>query len=99
MVKTINLKKTTKSELIELVRKLKRRKNDQYFLQENGKAMAVLISQAEYEKYREEQRLKAVERLQKLMLEVHAQIPQDIPEDEVEKDIIEAIHEMRGVKC
>jgi len=99
MVKTINLKKTTKSELIELIRKLKRRKDDQYFLQENGKPMAVLISQVEYEKYREEQRLKAVERLQKLMSEVHAQIPQDISEDEVEKDIIEAIHEMRGVKC
>jgi len=99
MVKTINLKKTSKSELIELIRKLKRRKDDQYFLQENGKPMAVLISQTEYEKYREEQRLKAVERLQKLRSEVHAQIPQDISEDEVEKDIIEAIHEMRGVKC
>jgi PHD/YefM family antitoxin component YafN of YafNO toxin-antitoxin module len=99
MVKTINLKKTTKSELIELIRKLKRRKDDQYFLQENGKAMAVLISQAEYEKYREEQRLKAVERLQKLMSEVHAQIPQDMSEDEVEREVNEAIHEMRGIKC
>jgi PHD/YefM family antitoxin component YafN of YafNO toxin-antitoxin module len=99
MVKTINLKKTTKSELIELIRKLKRRKDDQYFLQENGKAMAVLISQAEYEKYREEQRLKAVERLQKLMSEVHVQIPQDMSEDEVEREVNEAIHEMRGIKC
>jgi PHD/YefM family antitoxin component YafN of YafNO toxin-antitoxin module len=99
MVKTINLKKTTKSELIELIRKLKRRKDDQYFLQENGKAMAVLISQAEYEKYREEQRLKAVERLQKLMSEVHAKIPQDMSEDEVEREVNEAIHEMRGIKC
>ncbi len=99
MVKTINLKKTTKSELIELIRKLKRRKDDQYFLQENGKPMAVLISQVEYEKYREEQRLKAVGRLQKVMSEVHTQIPHDMSEDEVDREIVEAIHEMRGVKC
>ncbi len=99
MVKTINLKKTTKSELVELIHKLKRRKDDQYLLQENGKPLAVLISQAEYERYREEQRLKGVERLQKLMSEIHPQIPQDISEEEVEREVVEAIHEMRGVKC
>jgi len=59
----------------------------------------VLISQAEYERYREEQRLKAVTRLQKVMSEIQADIPQDISEEEVEREVNEAIHEMRGVKC
>jgi len=99
MVKTINLKKTTKSELIELIRKFKKQTDAQYFLQENGKPLAVLISQVEYERYREEQRLKAVARLQKVMSEIQADIPQDIPEEEVERDVNKAIHEMRGVKC
>jgi len=99
MVQTINLKKTTKSELFELIRKLRKQKDAQYFLQENGKPLAVLISQAEYERYREEERLKAVTRLQKVMSEIQADIPQDVSEAEVEREVNDAIHEMRGVKC
>jgi len=99
MVKTINLKKTKKSDLIELIRKLKGQQDAQYFLQENGQPLAVLISQTEYERYREEQRLKAVARLQKVMSEIQADIPHDISEEEVEREVNEAIHEMRGVKC
>ena len=99
MVETIDVKKTTKGKLIELLRKLRRQKDRQYLLQENGKPLAVLISQVEYERYQQEQRQKAVEGLRKVMSEIHAKVPQDMTEEEVEKEIIDAIHEMRGVKC
>jgi len=99
MVKTIDVKKTTKNELIELMRKLARRKDEQYLLQVGGKPLAVLISRVEYERYQQEQRRKAVEELRKVMSEMHAKAPQDMSEEEVEREIIDAIHEMRGVKC
>lgn len=98
MVKTIDVNKTTKGKLIELLRKLPRQKDHQYLLQENGKPLAVLISQVEYERYQHEQKQKAVEGLRKVMSEIHANVPQDMTEEEVEKEIIDAIHEMRGVK-
>jgi len=99
MVKTIDVNKTTKGKLIELLRKLPRQKDHQYLLQENGKPLAVLISQMEYEHYQQEQRLKAAEELKKVMARIHEHVPQDVSEEEVEKEVIEAIHEMRGVKC
>ncbi|MDZ7369009.1 MAG: hypothetical protein ONB43_24610 [candidate division KSB1 bacterium] len=95
MVKTINLKKTTKSELIELIRKLKQRKDDQYFLQENGKPRAVLISKAEYERYREQDRLKGANELRQFLDQVHSQMPHGYSEEEVERDVLKAIHEVR----
>lgn len=95
MIKTINLKKTTKGELIEIIRKLKRRKDDQYFLQENGKPLAVLISKAAYERYREQDRSRGAESLRRFLDEVHPKMSHDYSEEEVERDVLEAIHEVR----
>jgi PHD/YefM family antitoxin component YafN of YafNO toxin-antitoxin module len=98
MVKTIDLKRTKEVELIGLVRALQGQDNDHYVIQENGEPLAVLISQAEYERYREQDRLKAVEKLQKFLDDVHSKINHNFSEEEIERDVNEAIHEMRGKK-
>jgi len=95
MVKTINLKKTTKSDLIELIRKLKKQRDAQYFLQENGKPLAVLISRREYERYREQDRLRGANDLRQFLDEAHSQMKHNYSEEEIEKDVLEAIHEVR----
>ena len=95
MVKTIDVKKTTKGKLIELLRKLPRQKDHQYLLQENGKPLAVLISQVEYERYQQEQRLKAAEELRRLLEERQNKMNHSFSEEEVERDVLEAIHEVR----
>ena len=99
MYKTIDIKRTTKKELIELIRKLKRQKDDHYILQENGKPLAVVISGAEYEELIEERRKKAAEELRKFLAGIHAKVDMSGSDEEVEKEIIEAIHELRGIKC
>lgn len=95
MVKTINLKKTTKSDLIELIRKLKKQKDAQYFLQENGKPLAVLISKTEYERYREQDRLRGANDLKGFLDAAHSQMKHNYPDEEIANDILEAVHEVR----
>jgi len=95
MEKTIDLGRATKQELLELIRKLRRRREDHYILQENGKPLAVVISRAAYERYREEQRQKAAEELRQFLQEMQSKMDHGYSEEEVERDVLEAIHEVR----
>jgi len=97
MEKTIDLKKTTKKQLFELLRNL-RRTNDHYVLKENGSFLAVVIAREEYEKYLQRRQAEAQTGLEKFLNKIHSRIDQSIPDEDLEKEIDEAIHEMRGVK-
>jgi hypothetical protein len=71
MEKTIDLKKTTKKEFFELLRKL-RRTNDHYVLKENGSFLAVVITQEEYEKYLQRRQGEAQVRIEKFLDKTHS---------------------------
>jgi hypothetical protein len=97
MEKTIDLKKTTKKELVGLIRTL-RGTNDHYTLRENGDILAVVIAREEYEKYLLQRQAEAQVGLEKVLAKIHSQIDQNISNEDLQKEIDDAIHEMRGVK-
>jgi len=97
MEKTIELKKTTKKELFDLLRALSRT-NDNYILRENGNFLAAVIAREEYEKYLLRRQAEAQVGLEKVLTKIHSQIDQNISDEDLQKQIDEAIHEMRGVK-
>lgn len=99
MIKTIDIAKTTDKELAELIRQFARQNGDQCLLQEDGEPLAALISQNEFERYQEQRRLQAAEELRNFLKDQHATIPPGMTDEEVEKYIVETIHEMRGVEC
>jgi len=100
MVKTIDMTKSDR-ELRELVREVCR-KGDQYILQESDQPMAVLIDYAgwsdvqkglEIIRHQREARTK----LQAIRDEVQLQNP-DVDEEELERDVEEAIHSVRSTR-
>ncbi len=97
MEKTIDLKKTQKKELFDLLRTL-RQTNDHYILRENGDFLAVVITREEYEKFLLRRQAEAQVGLEKVLAKIHSQIDQNISDEDLQKQLDEAIHEMRGVK-
>lgn len=97
MEKTIDLNKTTKKELFDLLRTL-RQTNDHFILRENGDFLAAVIAREEYEEYLRQRQVKAQAGFKEFMDKIHPGADQDISDDELEKEICDAIHEMRGVK-
>lgn len=97
MEKTLDLKKTTKKQLFELLRNL-RGTNDHYVLKENGSFLGVVIAREEYEEYLRQRQVKAQAGFKEFLDKIHSRTDQDISDDELEKEICDAIHEMRGVK-
>ena len=88
---------TTKQELLELFREL-RCSIDHFVLKENGSFLGVVLSQEEYESYRQWQKVEAWTEFKAFLDKIHSRIDQNISDEELEKEIDEAIHEMRGVK-
>jgi FKBP-type peptidyl-prolyl cis-trans isomerase (trigger factor) len=97
MEKTLDLKKTTKKQLFELLRNL-RGTNDHYVLKENGSFLGVVIAREEYEEYLLRRQAEAQVGLEKVLAKIHSQSDQNISDEDLQKELDEAIHEMRGVK-
>jgi PHD/YefM family antitoxin component YafN of YafNO toxin-antitoxin module len=95
MIKTIDIAKTTDKELAELIRQFARQNGDHYLLQEDGEPMAALISQEEFERYQKQRRLQAAEELRNFLKEQRAIMGHDHTEEEVERDVLQAIQEVR----
>jgi hypothetical protein len=60
--------------------------------------VAVVIAREEYEKYLRRRQAEAQSGLEKLLNKTHSRIDQSISDEDLEKEIDEASHEMRGVK-
>jgi len=97
MEKTIDLKKTTKEELFDLFRMLPS-SNDHYILKENDNFLAAIIAQADYEKYLLHRQAEAQIGLEKFLEKIHPRVDPNISDEDLEAEIVDAIHEMRGVK-
>ena len=96
MIKTIEVTQTTDGQLVALIRALAKQNGEPCVLRENGEPLAVLISQEEFEHYREEQQQKAAAELRNFLEEQRTKIKHDYTEEEVEQDVLEAIHEIRA---
>lgn len=88
---------TTKEELFSLMRSFRRAK-DNYILKENGNFLAAVIAREEYEKYLSKRQAEAQVGLEKVLAKIHSQVEQNISDEDLQKEIDEAIHEMRGVE-
>lgn len=97
MEKIIDIKKTTKKELFDLLRTL-HQTSDHYIVKENGRFLAVVIPREEYEKYLQQQQARAQVELENFLAKVHSRIDQSISDEDLMKEIDDAIHEMRGIK-
>jgi hypothetical protein len=93
MEKTIDLKKTKKKELFDLLRTL-RQTNDHCLLRENGDFGAVVITREEYEKYLLRRQTEAQADLEKVLAKIHSQSDQNFSDEDLQKELDEAIHEM-----
>jgi len=97
MEKVIDLKKTPKKKLVDLLQGLSQA-DDHYVLKDNGNFLGVVLSQENYEKYLVRWQVQGQKELEKFLEKVHARTDQNISDDDLEQEIADAIHEMRGVK-
>ena len=97
MERTIDLNKTTKKELFDLLRTLRQTK-DHFILRENGDFVGAVIAREEYEKYLLRRQAEAQVGLEKVLAKIHSQSNQNLSDEDLQKEIDEAIHETRGVK-
>lgn len=97
MEKVIDLKKTPKKKLVDLLQGLSQA-DDHYVLKDNGNFIGVVLSQENYEKYLVRWQEQGQRELEKILDSVHPRVDQSISDEELNKEIVDAIHEMRGVK-
>ena len=97
MEKVIDLKKTPKKKLVDLLQGLSQA-DDHYVLKDNGNFIGVVLSQENYEKYLVRWQEQGQRELEKILDSVHPRVDQSISDEELNQEIVDAIHEMRGVK-
>lgn len=97
MEKVIDLNKTPKKKLVDLLQGLSQA-DDHYVLKDNGNFIGVVLSQENYEKYLVRWQEQGQRELEKILDSVHPRVDQSISDEELNKEIVDAIHEMRGVK-
>jgi hypothetical protein len=62
------------------------------------KTTAAIIAQANYEKYLLHRQAAAQSGLEKFLKEIHPRADPNISDEDLATEIVDAIHEMRGVK-
>ena len=97
MEQIIDIKKTPKKRLVDLLQGVPNSDNH-FVLKDNGHFLGVVISRENYEKYMVQHQVEAQEKLDKFFDEVQAGNHLAMSDDELEQEIADAIHEMRGVK-
>ena len=97
MEKVIDLNKTPKKKLVDLLQGLSQA-DDHYVLKDNGNFIGVVLSQENYEQYLVRWQEQGQRELEKILDSVHPRVDQSISDKELNKEIVDAIHEMRGVK-
>ncbi len=97
MEKVIDLNKTPKKKLIDLLKEL-RGTEDRYILTANGIPLAVVMSQDEYEKYLVQGQAEVQAGMEEFLAKVRPRMDHNLSEEELAKEINDVIHEMRGIK-
>lgn len=97
MEKIIDLKKTPKKKLVELLQGLSQ-SDDHYVLKDNDEFLGAVLSRENYEKYLLRWQEQGQKELGKFLDTVHPRMDQNISDEELNKEIVDAVHEMRGIK-
>lgn len=97
MEQIIDVKKTPKKKLLDLLQELPNTDNH-FVLKDNGHFLGVVLSHENFEKYVMGRQAEAQKDLQSFLDAVPTRGAPNMSDEELNKEIVDAIHEMRGVK-